>query len=616
MADTLPTMLFSTPHHLALILQLFATSLLWLTIGASSFTAVQAASFPSLNALQSATAPSLEANNLEQNEDSVLSFPAEISFDTNSLQLTLQTLNMQWQIALEHKQLLGTQALAERSKQSIPLFYSGVVRGKELSSWVRLTSATSEGDTNNEITSLSGHLFVDKQLYELTYDPSAQNYLIALVSNNEHDRSLLFDANNPFATNTTQKTATSTTAVPRAIRIGIAVDSRYNDFHNGRGLAHALSIINGVDGLFQEQLGLAVIVDNFKVYDTAEEDPIRPFNGSVEQLLEYYREFRISDSSLPTDLALVHLFSGHGDPDKVIGLGWIDSLCRDDGYDLSLSTPYPFAVLLAAHEIAHNLGAVHDDDAQCNNDSSITGSQIMWSEISGQTRLDFSACSVNLMRNALSTACVADNIDVGLNMQSSPATDSLKQHVQISAFNSDSTRIGQQVRSQTQFPAGTILSDASAGCTIDDTLLTCQHGDIAARAQSEINVMSLFDLNENSVIISELLLDQFVDTEQLNNRSVLRIDMSSADDFTDSTSEHENTPPPVNDNSNTDSNTASDQAANPQDTATGGGSGIGSLGPVSALGLLVLALLIRLSRCLSIRQPKVLLLAMPVSRND
>lgn len=508
---------------------------------------------------------------------SVMTMPASVTFDSASGQLTIETLNQQWHTVLENSPLLGERVRALSSEHPLPEFFTGVVTGQENTSWVRLAKPyTSSGEPLDESVGVTGHLFVNDQLYELRYDTLSKQHLVALVSHEMLNLSSLSSADNPLlnglSTSATRRNQDNPAdEAPLAIRIGIAIDSRYDEHYNGRGLAHALGVINAVDGLYQDQLGLAVVVDGFRIYQP-DEDPIRQFRGSVEQVLEYYRDYRQNDDALPVDLALVHLFSGHGDPDKVIGLGWINSLCRDDGYDVSLSTPFPFDSLLAAHEIAHNLGAIHDDDPQCLNDPSITGSEIMWSELSGRTRSTFSSCSVNHMRQALNTSCVADNIDVSVSLTSVPDSDSRQQRLQISVLNADHTRAGSQIISQTYFPPGTLLSAASAGCSIEDSLLTCQHGDVQALTQSHRTVTASFDTSDNPLVTSELRFEQFVDTQQLDNRAALRVDLHNA---TVSAALLK----PVQDDDPTQSDT------NSYEGSGGGSSGIGGLGPLGTLGL-------------------------------
>ena len=81
------------------------------------------------------------------------------------------------------------------------------------------------------------------------------------------------------------------------------MDSRFNEFHNGRGLARALTIINGVDGLYQSQFGLALIVDSIRVYDDPTTDPLREQPGDVTTLLSAFRSARLTD----IELSLIHI---------------------------------------------------------------------------------------------------------------------------------------------------------------------------------------------------------------------------------------------------------------------------------------------------------------------
>ncbi len=271
-------------------------------------------------------------------------------------------------------------------------------------------------------------------------------------------------------------------------------------------------------------------MDSFRVYDDPEQDPLRNFQGSVDQILDAYREIRATDEELPADLALVHLFSGHDDPDKIVGLGWIDTACRLDGYDLSVSTPFPYDMLLSAHEIAHNLGAEHDDGAACVIDNAITGSEIMGSELSGGTQPVFSSCSITKMKPALSAACVTDNIDVGVDLKAQATGTPYRMDITLTASNQDTARLASQVTSTTDFPFDTRLTAPSAGCTIQGLQLLCEHRALAASGFQAVSVSADFSVSGNTqaLITTELSPVSFSDTEQENNRATLQIDLESA----------------------------------------------------------------------------------------
>jgi len=271
----------------------------------------------------------------------------------------------------------------------IPVFHRGVV-SNNTDSWVRLSQSIVNGVRRYE-----GFIERNGQLYRLHHSKSNNEADGSTSVTVRHSLTPLGYRKHVFR-DTLQPRADIALAVTRAARIGIAVDSRFNDFHGGRGLAQALTIINGVDGLYRAQFGLALIVDNIRVYDDPAEDPLREQTGSVEELLTAFRLVRLADAELPTSLAMVHLFSGHQDPDQDIGLGWIDTACRNDGYDASMSTPYPFDMLLAAHEIAHNLGALHDDDAECQLIGDGLETNVMWSQLSSATGTEMYHCKHSL----------------------------------------------------------------------------------------------------------------------------------------------------------------------------------------------------------------------------
>jgi len=313
------------------------------------------------------------------------------------------------------------------------------------------------------------------------------------------------------------------TNVTRTIRIGIAVDSRFNEAHQQRGLARALSIINSVDAIYQSQLGIAILVEAISVYEDPNTDPMRYFEGTVDQLLSNFRPVRIDDPKLPADLSLVHLFSGHRDPDRVIGLGWINTACRLDGYDVSMSTPFPFDTLLAAHEIAHNLGALHDDHQQCHMDSSRSTSTLMWPRLSSDTTAEFSACSIRSVQAGKNASCNMDNIDVAISMNAYPTSEALRRSLVIHAQNNDSLQRTSQLTSITNFPEGTTFTDISAGCRIDGKSAYCNHGSVKAGDTQTMSVTATLPNHSQEDVISEIVPINSSDVQTNDNRAVIKL---------------------------------------------------------------------------------------------
>ncbi len=443
--------------------------------------------------------------------------PVQLVFSADANQLSIQLPENQWTIELKQKPLLGSLSKIQQAFYDVPVFYEGIVTG-HADSWARMMLSKNASSTSEQV--MTGHVYIDDTLYQLRHLDDNRGYAIATLGSVELDP-LRQPTVGSFKSFTGRTTLGENTSASRAIKIGIVVDSKYNESHNGRGLAHALGVINGVDGIYQSQLGLALVVETFRVYDDPATDPLFNNPGGVEQVLDTYREIRFNDAEMPADLALVHLFTGLEDPQKVIGLGWIDTACRVDGYDLSMSTPFTYDILLSAHEIAHNLGAVHDDDPNCQTDSSVTGTEIMWLELSGNTRPQFSACSIDRMRSALDASCVVDNIDLELQLTSVPiGGDENQRQMVVSVSNKDNSRIARQVQSSTRFPAAARLGNAPSGCVITANIMNCLHGNIAPSSHSTLSVNAAFN---NAVVTSELWFDEFLDTQHLDNRASLQV---------------------------------------------------------------------------------------------
>lgn len=313
------------------------------------------------------------------------------------------------------------------------------------------------------------------------------------------------------------------TGVTRAMRIGIVVDSRFNEAHQNRGLARALSIINSVDAIYQSQLGIAIIVEGIRVYDDPATDPMRDNSGSVDEILGNFRPIRTADERLPNDLTLVHLFSGHRDPNRVIGLGWISTACRLDGYDLSMSTPFPFDALLAAHEIAHNLGALHDDNPQCTVGVSEQPNTLMWPELSGSSTATFSSCSILNMQASKHASCNIDNIDVGVRLRTLPSSESLRRSVVIQVTNKDTYQRPTELMSNTVFPIGTIIQDISAGCSVSGTTVNCNHGTLQANSNHSLSVSATLLSRSRENVLTTVELLNATDVNNTDNRAVIQL---------------------------------------------------------------------------------------------
>ena len=170
------------------------------------------------------------------------------------------------------------------------------------------------------------------------------------------------------------------------------------------------SLINSLDGIYREEFGLALQVESaINVIDAAA-DPFNYGNIAIEPMLRSFRDYRMRTPLIDEDVSLVHLFSGNKPADEPVGLAWIDTACRTDGYDVGISTHYAHDILLVAHEIAHNLGAHHDNETAC----AASTDKVMWPYISAGTSQHFSSCTVEAVKRSLARSCHAEVVDLEL----------------------------------------------------------------------------------------------------------------------------------------------------------------------------------------------------------
>ena len=312
--------------------------------------------------------------------------------------------------------------------------------------------------------------------------------------------------------------ATNRTPV-RAVRIGIVVDSRFDEYHGGDGLQRARSIVNSMDGIYREQLGVAVIAEDIVDYTDPATDPMRDTVGSIDNILGQFRQQRIADGDVQADLSLVHLFTGLEDPDGIIGLGWIGTACRTDGYDVSVSTPFPFDTLLAAHEIAHNLGALHDDDPACSGEST----SIMWPRLSSRTTGVFSNCSREQVQQGVAAGCNLDVIDLAIGLQATALEGLARRQLTVVVRNNDHSRTARNVEAELQIPGNLRVEAMPGRCTRNSNEIRCNLGDLPAGSNSSFSFDTIMSGTAIVPVLARTNQTTAIDISQLNNQVVVDV---------------------------------------------------------------------------------------------
>lgn len=249
----------------------------------------------------------------------------------------------------------------------------------------------------------------------------------------------------------------------RAVPVSIVVDSQYDRYFAGGGLAVALNNLNVADGVYR-QFGLALSLDEAITF-TDKQDPMNLGAVTLETILRAFRDYRLQYKTLFNDSALTYLFTGNPRTDITLGLAWIDTACRVDGYDVGVTTPSTFGDVLLTHELGHSLGAKHDTDTQCN-DNSLS---LMWPNISERTESRFSSCSKASVLGSRTKACLLNSVNLTLKADSDGTRVSFRITNPDSALTLDTQmEVETSAPDQLIWPAGCqVQTPTSALCYVD-----------------------------------------------------------------------------------------------------------------------------------------------------
>jgi len=307
--------------------------------------------------------------------------------------------------------------------------------------------------------------------------------------------------------------------ITRVARIGVVIDNLYLEALGGRGLHRAISTINEVDGIYREKFGLALHAA--KVLVITDDDTLQLGDESLQDNLARFRDYRLQEPELDANLSMVHLFSGAFTNDLSVGLAYVGSACRNDGYDVSVSLPFRHPTLLSAHEIGHNLGALHDDETPlCN----LSTDRLMYSHISETTTQQFSHCSSTAIQRQLAQRdCHIQAIDMSVKMARDGETD-----LAVVIHNADTNRLAPATNLSLTLKNASIAA-APASCEIDSAeKLQCQVPAIAA-GESLLLSFSLHSLSTaEKTLFAELSTVDFIDPEPANNAAEIIIEATAA----------------------------------------------------------------------------------------
>jgi len=164
---------------------------------------------------------------------------------------------------------------------------------------------------------------------------------------------------------------------PRVLQVAAYADGQFVSIHGRRTSAYMESSLMAASSLYTAPLGLRIKVVSTRVPSAS----ARSSEGEdAERVLEQFRARQVS-SFRSADLH--HLFTGRSFNDSTIGIAYVASACTaGNRYAVGLSKHVKTALqpLVAAHELAHGLSAVHDSESLSIMNPALTTSNNHFSE--------------------------------------------------------------------------------------------------------------------------------------------------------------------------------------------------------------------------------------------
>ena len=255
--------------------------------------------------------------------------------------------------------------------------------------------------------------------------------------------------------------------------------------------AAVIARMNVVDGIFSSQVGVQISL--VEILELSQNGSLTSTNALT--LLNQFGQF--TASSAFTHPGAAHLFTGRDLAGNTIGIAYVNALCDSRfgvGVD-EIRSDGTAGALIVAHELAHNFGAPHDNEAgsAC---ASTPGTFLMSPVLNGSNEL--SECSLTQMDPAVNNApCItviaattADlEIRLPTNPISSPPNSDLRFEIDVVNNGPDTA---QNVTATVSIPNGLVLQSVTAdvgSCSSNGGgFVTCNLGNIVNGLQRTVSV--------------------------------------------------------------------------------------------------------------------------------
>jgi hypothetical protein len=264
-------------------------------------------------------------------------------------------------------------------------------------------------------------------------------------------------------------------AVTRQMDVALVADSAFQAQQGANTTAAMLAMLNEADGIFADQAGLLLNAGEVRLVPSVG-DPFTSTNA--ETLLDQLSTYRVGDVPIGA-AAIAHLVTGKDLDGDTAGIAVRSGVCNiENGVSLTMGFSF-YGGLIMAHEIAHNLGAVHDGDGAC---AAAPPNLLMAPVLSGSSI--FSQCSLDTMRPLIDSAsCIVPGVaaDLTVDLALSTPTPEYNEPFTVTATVISQGSAVAQNASLELAPIGHVeivsISPSSGSCNASTTPV-CTLGDI------------------------------------------------------------------------------------------------------------------------------------------